>query len=276
MNTSPSNRLLPGRAGLDACIIDLDGTLVDTLGDFEAALNQMLASLSRPPVGRAVIEHLVGKGSEHLIRSVLVHVEALRGNPGLVASAALFDEAWQAYQRDYRQINGRHSVVYPGVVEGLRALQDAGLRLACLTNKPGAFARDLLKIKGLDGFFTEVFGGDAFERKKPDPLPLLKTCAALGSEAARTLMVGFQQRCRGRAGRRLSGGAGELRLQPRGTCPRGRRGWLPEFAGRTGAPAARGRLKKPLTCPAGRLSVSSRPGSGRARSASAHRRTQAP
>ena len=190
MNTSPSNRLLPGRAGLDACIIDLDGTLVDTLGDFEAALNQMLASLSRPPVGRAVIEHLVGKGSEHLIRSVLVHVEALRGNPGFVASAALFDEAWQAYQRDYRQINGRHSVVYPGVVEGLRALQDAGLRLACLTNKPGAFARDLLKIKGLDGFFTEVFGGDAFERKKPDPLPLLKTCAALGSEAARTLMVG--------------------------------------------------------------------------------------
>ena len=190
MNTSPSNRQLPGRARLDACIIDLDGTLVDTLGDFEAALNHMLTSLARPAVSRAVIEQLVGKGSEHLIRSVLAHVEALRGNPGFVASSALFDEAWQAYQRHYRLINGRHSVVYPGVVEGLRALQGAGLRLACLTNKPGAFARPLLQAKGLDGFFTAVFGGDAFERKKPDPLPLLKTCEALGSEAGRTLMIG--------------------------------------------------------------------------------------
>ncbi len=56
--------------------------------------------------------------------------------------------------------------------------------------KPGAFARPLLQAKGLDGFFTAVFGGDAFERKKPDPLPLLKTCEALGSEAGRTLMIG--------------------------------------------------------------------------------------
>mgnify|MGYP000143143123 FL=1 len=177
-------------ARLDACIVDLDGTLIDTLGDFEVALNHMLATLSRPAVNRAVIEQLVGKGSEHLIRSVLAHVEAQRGNPGFVASAALFEEAWQAYQRHYLLINGRHSVVYPGVVEGLQALQGAGLRLACLTNKPGAFARPLLQAKGLDGFFTAVFGGDAFERKKPDPLPLLKTCEALGSEAGRTLMIG--------------------------------------------------------------------------------------
>ena len=177
-------------ARLDACIVDLDGTLIDTLGDFEVALNHMLATLSRPAVSRAVIEQLVGKGSEHLIRSVLAHVEAQRGNPGFVVSSALFDEAWQAYQRHYRLINGRHSAVYPGVVEGLRALQGAGLRLACLTNKPGAFARPLLQAKGLDSFFTAVFGGDAFERKKPDPLPLLKTCEALGSEAGRTLMIG--------------------------------------------------------------------------------------
>jgi phosphoglycolate phosphatase len=65
-----------------------------------------------------------------------------------------------------------------------------GLRLACLTNKPTAFARPLLQAKGLDGYFSEVFGGDAFDRKKPDPLPLLKTCEALGSEPARTLMIG--------------------------------------------------------------------------------------
>jgi phosphoglycolate phosphatase len=80
--------------------------------------------------------------------------------------------------------------VYPGVREGLLALRARGLRLACLTNKPTAFARPLLQAKGLDGYFSEVFGGDAFDRKKPDPLPLLKTCEALGSEPARTLMIG--------------------------------------------------------------------------------------
>ena len=77
-------------------------------------------------------------------------------------------------------VNGDYSAVYPGVIEGLEALQAAGLRLVCLTNKPAAFARPLLQAKGLGGFFEAVFGGDAFERKKPDPLPLLKSCEALG------------------------------------------------------------------------------------------------
>lgn len=180
----------PEFTGLDACIVDLDGTLVDTLGDFEVALNHMLGVLDRPPVTRALIEQLVGKGSEHLIRSVLAHVELQRGVAGFVASDELFRRAWTAYQQNYLLINGRHSAVYPGAVEGLESLRAAGLRLACLTNKPGAFARPLLKTKGLDGFFAEVFGGDAFERKKPDPLPLLKTCEALGSVPIRTLMVG--------------------------------------------------------------------------------------
>jgi phosphoglycolate phosphatase len=69
-------------------------------------------------------------------------------------------------------------------------LRDAGLRLACLTNKPGDFARALLQAKGLLRFFDVVNGGDAFERKKPDPLPILKTCEALGSQPSRTLVVG--------------------------------------------------------------------------------------
>ena len=60
------------------------------------------------------------------------------------------------------------------MVEGLSALRARGLRLACLTNKPTAFARPLLAAKGLDKFFEVMFGGDAFERKKPDPLPLVE------------------------------------------------------------------------------------------------------
>ena len=168
-------------AGLQAAIVDLDGTLVDTLGDFEAALNATLADLSLPGVQRSFIERTVGKGSEHLIRQMLAHVGA---------EPALYGRAWERYQHHYLAVNGEHSHVFPGVADGLERLRAAGLRLACLTNKPTRFAQPLLRNKGLDRFFQVVFGGDAFERKKPDPLPLLKTCEALGTSPSRTLMVG--------------------------------------------------------------------------------------
>jgi phosphoglycolate phosphatase len=166
---------------LRAAIVDLDGTLIDTLGDFAVAVSRMLEELRLPPIGRDVIERMVGKGSEHLVQSVLVHVG---GAPDQ------FSAAWASYQRHYVAVNGQHSAVYPGVVEGLTLLQARGMRLACLTNKPGNFAVPLLAAKGLDGFFSVVFGGDAFERKKPDPLPLRRTCEALHCLPAETLMVG--------------------------------------------------------------------------------------
>ncbi len=166
---------------LQAAIVDLDGTMVDTLGDFAVALNRMLVDLALPAIASSAIERLVGKGSEHLIRSVLAAVGA---------KPALYDEAWGLYQRHYRDINGQYASVYPGVPQGLASLRRAGLKLACLTNKPTAFARDLLQAKALAGFFQVVFGGDAFERRKPDPMPLLKTCEALGTAPGATLMIG--------------------------------------------------------------------------------------
>jgi phosphoglycolate phosphatase len=169
------------RAPLRAAIVDLDGTLVDTLGDFTAALNAMLEVLRLPAVPARTVEGFIGKGSEHLIQATLAY---------LGAPASLCPQAWDAYQSAYRGVNGRWSRVYPGVEEGLRQLQAAGLRLACLTNKPGEFARALLRDKGLGSAFELVFGGDAFERKKPDPLPLLKTCEALGTPPESTLVIG--------------------------------------------------------------------------------------
>ncbi|MDD2691577.1 MAG: phosphoglycolate phosphatase [Simplicispira sp.] len=178
-------------AAFDAAIIDLDGTMVDTLGDFAQALGRMLDDLALPGIERTHIERMVGKGSEHLIKSVLHHVLAQAGQaPAAINTEAIYPQAWARYQHHYLDINGQYAQVYPGVPEGLQALRSAGLRLACLTNKPTAFALPLLRAKGLDSFFDQVFGGDAFERKKPDPLPLVKTCAALGSAPARTLMVG--------------------------------------------------------------------------------------
>ena len=166
---------------LQAAIVDLDGTMIDTLGDFVVALNRTLADLSLGGVDRAFIERTVGKGSEHLIRQTLAQVG---GN------AEAYPSAWALYQQHYLAINGEHASVYPGVVDGLQRLADRGLKLACLTNKPIAFALPLLRMKGLDRFFQAVFGGDSFERRKPDPLPLLKTCEALGVAPAHTLMLG--------------------------------------------------------------------------------------
>jgi phosphoglycolate phosphatase len=181
---------------LHAAIVDLDGTMVDTLGDFEIALNRALADIDLPTVTRDLVERTVGKGSEHLIRSVLAHQLALPGvKEGLNLCASrgvdtLYELAWLRYQHHYLAINGQFATVYPGVVAGLQQMRDAGWRLACLTNKPLSFAQPLLQAKGLEGLFTHVFGGDSFARKKPDPLPLLKTCEALGVQPFEVLMVG--------------------------------------------------------------------------------------
>ncbi len=193
-------------ANFDAAIVDLDGTMVDTLDDFCVALNGMLRDLPPPythhQVRRADVAQWVGKGSENLIKTVLAGASisftqstsganespmpAATGRP----STSLLGQAWASYQRHYLMINGQHATVFPGVMEGLTHLKTQGLKLACLTNKPLAFAQALLKDKGLDGFFEHTFGGDSFDRKKPDPLPLLKTCEALGTHPARTLMLG--------------------------------------------------------------------------------------
>lgn len=175
--------LMPGptAAPIEAAIVDLDGTLVDTLGDFVAVLASTLDELGLPLVPRAFVERTVGKGSEHLIRSVLREVGA---------HASLYERAWTLYQRHYLVINGAHADVYPGAREGLQRLHAAGWRLACVTNKPLAFARPLLEKKGLLPLLAHVFGGDSFARRKPDPLPLLGACQALGSAPQRTLVIG--------------------------------------------------------------------------------------
>ena len=166
---------------ISAAIVDLDGTMVDTVGDFEQALARTLTDLALPPVDRAFIARTVGRGSMHLLKNTLAQAG---GAPELL------DSAWTHYERHYADINGRHAEVYPGVREGLAAMRARGWKLACVTNKPRAFALALLEVKGLQPLFEHVFGGDSFERQKPDPLPLVRTCEALGTAPAHTLMVG--------------------------------------------------------------------------------------
>jgi len=176
-----------------AAIIDLDGTMVDTLGDFVIVLRHTLSDMGchaveMARVDRGFVSLTVGKGTEDLLRRSLAHAWGL--SPDDAEVTASLPEALKHYHRHYPELNGQHSDVFPGVAEGLQQLRALKLPLACLTNKPTAFARQLLERKGLLQHFDHVFGGDAFERKKPDPLPLIKTCEALGAPTSQTLMVG--------------------------------------------------------------------------------------
>ena len=165
-------------------IVDLDGTMLDTVPDFHVAINRMRGEFGLAPLAQAEIARVVGKGSEHLVRSVL----ALDFDADGVAQHA--DAALSSYFRHYHEVNGEHSTHYPQVEEGLQALRALGLQLACVTNKPVAFAQPLLAKKGLLHYFDALYGGDSFPRRKPDPMPLLGACAGLKLAPGEVVAIG--------------------------------------------------------------------------------------
>ncbi|WP_025917019.1 phosphoglycolate phosphatase [Herminiimonas sp. CN] len=167
-----------------AAIIDLDGTMLDTAPDFHVAINRMRAELALAPLGIGSIKEFVGKGTENLIRRVLaVDFDAH-------AAERHFEAALGSYQRHYLAINGDYSSLYPGVVAGLDKLRSDGIRLACVTNKPLAFALPLLENNRLHGYFEVIYGGDSFARKKPDPAPLLQVFADFAMEPQQVVAIG--------------------------------------------------------------------------------------
>ena len=180
MNTSVKNSF----QGIRAAIIDLDGTMVDTAPDFQVAINRMRDELHLAPLALDTIVDFVGKGSENLMRRVL----GVDFEKSEVESR--FDHALERYQHHYLQINGDHSELYAGVHEGLVAMKKGGVRLACVTNKPIAFARPLLEKKGLIDLFEVIYGGDSLAHKKPHPLPMLTVCNDFDLQPAQVVAIG--------------------------------------------------------------------------------------
>ncbi|CAN5875108.1 phosphoglycolate phosphatase [soil metagenome] len=169
---------------IQAVIIDLDGTMLDTAPDFLVAINRMRTEFDLPSLDIGTIKRFVGKGSENLIHRVLsVGFSEQQVEQHFTAALA-------AYQRHYLAINGDYSTLYPEVFEGLQAMQKQGLRLSCVTNKPLNFTLPLLARKGLDGYFSVVYGGDSFPRKKPDPIALLQVCTDFQLAPAQVLAIG--------------------------------------------------------------------------------------
>ncbi|MFN7086724.1 MAG: phosphoglycolate phosphatase [Burkholderiales bacterium] len=167
-----------------AVMIDLDGTLLDTIPDLAKAANMMLEELGRPVLAESLIRAFVGKGIPKLVERTLTG--SLEG----AADAALYARALPIFERHYASVNGRHTTVYPGVREGLDRLREQGFPLACVTNKAGSFTLPLLARMGLAPYFAEVVAGDTLPRKKPDPLPLTHTCEKFGIEPRDMLMIG--------------------------------------------------------------------------------------
>ena len=184
-----------------AVAIDLDGTLLDTVGEIAAATQAMLervgnadampaehhaalSQLTLRALPEAVVRNMIGKGMANLV------AQALTAASGHAPSAALASHALTIFQECYLELLGTTTVPYDGVVDGLDRMHAMGLRVACITNKATRYTLALLERTSLLHRFEHVVCGDTYEKKKPDPMPLLKTAERFGIAPAELVMIG--------------------------------------------------------------------------------------
>ncbi|MFN4262547.1 MAG: phosphoglycolate phosphatase [Thioalkalivibrionaceae bacterium] len=165
-------------------LIDLDGTLVDSVPDLSFCVDETMQALGLPRRGEAAVRLWVGNGVERLVARALIN--ALDGEP----DEDLLARALPVFRDCYQANSARRSTVYPGVREGLMALRAADFKLGCVTNKARRFTEPLLDSLHLAPYFELLVAGDDLAQKKPDPAPLLHAAATLGAEPRRSLMVG--------------------------------------------------------------------------------------
>jgi phosphoglycolate phosphatase len=165
-------------------LIDVDGTLVDSVPDLAYCVDEMMRRIGRPTHGEAAVRNWVGNGVERLVRRALVG--QLDGEP----EDAAFAQAYPVFLELYAANTAARSCLYPGVREGLDYLKAEGYRLGCVTNKAARFTEPLLEALGIRGDFEIVVSGDTLPVKKPDPEPLLHAARFFGVDPARALMIG--------------------------------------------------------------------------------------
>lgn len=165
-------------------LIDVDGTLVDSVPDLAYCVDEMLKQLDMPVRGEAAVRHWVGNGVERLVKRGLLN--ALDGEPDEV----LYEKAIPIFRELYAVNNAVRSCLYDGVKEGLDYMVEQGYTLGCVTNKAAEFTLPILRDLGIADYFKTTICGDDTPRKKPDPLPLLTACERLGIAAKDSLMIG--------------------------------------------------------------------------------------
>lgn len=165
-------------------LIDVDGTLVDSVPDLAFCVDEMLKQLDMPTRGEASVRHWVGNGVERLVKRGLIN--ELNGEP----DEALYNKALPIFRALYAKNTSVRSCLYEGVLEALEFLQASGVKIGCVTNKASEFTLPILKDLGISHYFETILCGDQVERKKPDPQPLLMSAEKLGVAAEASMMLG--------------------------------------------------------------------------------------
>jgi phosphoglycolate phosphatase len=160
-------------------ILDLDGTLVDSLEDLTASVNVMRHAFRLPPLARQDVRRMVGQGARVLVQRALPGL----ADPDIDRGLELFLAHNEAHLCDATR-------PYPGVAETLATLAERGHTLALLSNKNEGMCRRLLEQFGIAGHFAAVAGADTLESRKPSPVPILRLMEMLGRSPGETVMVG--------------------------------------------------------------------------------------
>src|SRR5580704_17905198 len=167
-------------------IFDLDGTLIDSERDLAASVNAMLLNYGRKELPIDVIGTYIGDGAPMLIRRAL-------GDP---ADREFLQEALNYFLLYYREHKLDTTCLYDGIREALQQIggnDGARRQMAVLTNKPVRVSRNILAGLCMDGAFFQVYGGNSFDTKKPDPLGANTLISEAGVTAEETVMVGDSQ-----------------------------------------------------------------------------------
>ncbi len=165
-------------ADVRALIFDLDGTLIDSGVDLALSVNATLKQTGREPLTHEQIFSYVGQGAARLIEQAL--------GPG--ATREECEQGVAFFLSFYREHMLDNTVTYPGVREGLAALE--GMPMAVLTNKPVRFSRQILEGLGLAPYFRYVYGGNSFESKKPNPAGMGVLLRDFGAAPWQAMLVG--------------------------------------------------------------------------------------
>ena len=175
-------RPLPSPDHLQLIVFDLDGTLIDSRADLVATVNATLHHLGRHPLPDAVIASYIGDGVQMLVRRALGDPE----HEEQVTAAVLY------FLNYYRVHKLDHTYVYDGALQALARIASdlPHARLAVLTNKPVRPSQEICEALGLSPYFFNIYGGNSFETKKPDPYGLLTLMREAGARPETTVMVG--------------------------------------------------------------------------------------
>jgi len=165
-------------------LIDLDGTLVDSVPDLAYCVDEMMKALGREPWGIEKVRGWVGNGVDRLVMRALT--DTLWEDP----EEDEYEVAHSIYMRLYADNTSGRSRLYDGVLDGLDYLKSDGFKVGCVTNKAEAFTVPLLKDMGIYDKFDVVVSGDTTAKKKPDPMPLLYAANQLQVKPEDCLMVG--------------------------------------------------------------------------------------